>query len=1062
MSCSDDSTKEKLLWNVKKEVKQIMEEAVTRKFVHEDSSHIIALCGVVEACLLHLLKRRAAGFLRSDKVAALFMKVAKTCATAADICKKVQDLQQQVEGRKNFSNGQDSLKRQCSTTSRTVTLTPQALKHIWVRTALIEKVLDKIVQYIVDNSSKYYEKEALMSDPVCGPILAVLLVGPCAFEYTKLKTADHYWTDPSADELVQRHRIHGAYTRQDSSPFKRPALGIKKRHSSGSMTEDKFAASAREYVESLHQNSRIHLLYGKNNVLVQPKEDMEAIPGYLSLHQSGENLTLKWTPNQLLNGTLGDSELEKSVFWDYALIVPISQIVCIHCHHRPESKGVLVLVSQDGIQRPPLHFPPGGHLLAFLSCLENGLLPRGQLEPPLWSQRGKGKVFPKLRKRNSSNKSVDFDDNVVEEVTADYVFRIIYAGHRHDNITINYHHLAASRSVSVDDDEEEEDRLHAMLSMISSRNLTAPKMMKDSRDVIEMQGFGANLLPWQLNEYCSQGSPCLSCSTGSSPYDLSSCCTCVHDRAPLKLLCENMKRQIVSRAFYGWLAYCRHLSTVRTHLSALVHHSIIPPDKPTDASGGLTKEVWSKYQKDMKNYKELELLRLVYYGGVEHDIRKEVWPFLLGHYKFGMTKKEMDRVDEAIASRYQKVMAEWKACEVIVKLREKESHSAIYAKLSSGSSIDSHVQRLIHRDSTISNDVFMSTEDIDMTDRDLKCRNDKNSTVTIVAGTPSAMVAAEPQQSVEFDSPDSGLPSSRNYSVTSGILSSIDDQQSICFEEEESSTESDRTEMSLGPRKTKGVLKMQDSICEEQLCTQLEYLNNSEDISSMCPTSYTIELLDTIALNLHRIDKDVQRCDRNYWYFTPDNLEKLRNIMCSYVWEHLDVGYVQGMCDLLAPLMVVLDNDLMAYSCFTQLMKRMSQNFPNGGAMDTHFANMRSLIQILDSELFELMHQNGDYTHFYFCYRWFLLDFKRELLYEDVFAVWEVIWAARLISSEHFVLFIALALVQVYREIVRDNNMDFTDIIKFFNEMAEHHDAQLILRIARELVHKVQTLIENK
>lgn len=183
---------------------------------------------------------------------------------------------------------------------------------------------------------------------------------------------------------------------------------------------------------------------------------------------------------------------------------------------------------------------------------------------------------------------------------------------------------------------------------------------------------------------------------------------------------------------------------------------------------------------------------------------------------------------------------------------------------------------------------------------------------------------------------------------------------------------------------------------------------------------------------------------------------------CSYVWEHLDVGYVQGMCDLLAPLLVILDNDQLAYSCFSHLMKRMSQNFPHGGAMDTHFANMRSLIQILDSELFELMHQNGDYTHFYFCYRWFLLDFKRELLYEDVFAVWEVIWAARHISSEHFVLFIALALVEAYREIIRDNNMDFTDIIKFFNEWAERHDAQEILRIARDLVHKVQMLIENK
>lgn len=45
---------------------------------------------------------------------------------------------------------------------------------------------------------------------------------------------------------------------------------IRKRHSSGSTSEDRLAACAREYVESLHQNSRIRLLYGKNNVLVQP------------------------------------------------------------------------------------------------------------------------------------------------------------------------------------------------------------------------------------------------------------------------------------------------------------------------------------------------------------------------------------------------------------------------------------------------------------------------------------------------------------------------------------------------------------------------------------------------------------------------------------------------------------------------------------------------------------------------------------------------------------------------------------------------------------------------
>jgi len=34
--------------------------------------------------------------------------------------------------------------------------------------------------------------------------------------------------------------------------------------------DDRPSLSARDYVESLHQNSRATLLYGKNNVLVQP------------------------------------------------------------------------------------------------------------------------------------------------------------------------------------------------------------------------------------------------------------------------------------------------------------------------------------------------------------------------------------------------------------------------------------------------------------------------------------------------------------------------------------------------------------------------------------------------------------------------------------------------------------------------------------------------------------------------------------------------------------------------------------------------------------------------
>ncbi|TNN29287.1 Small G protein signaling modulator 2 [Liparis tanakae] len=417
---------------------------------------------------------------------------------------------------------------------------------------------------------------------------------------------------------------------------------------------------------------------------------------------------------------------------------------------------------------------------------------------------------------------------------------------------------------------------------------------------MEMQGFGASTSPWQQAEAATQEPPCPSCSTtgaGAAVFGFAAFgCTCNHNAADI--------------------------------------HTIVAPDRPCEAAGGLSKEVWSKYQKDCKNYKELELLRLVYYGGVQHDIRKEVWPFLLGHYKFGMAKKDMSQIDVKISERYQQVMREWKACEVIVKQREKEMQSAIFAKLSSGSSIDSHVLRLVHRDSTLSNEVFMSVDEPDAGSQETPGGEDGAPTMTALAAP-----AAQPPEErplVEFDSPDSGLPSSRNYSVTSAhsqILSSIDDGQST--EEEGGGGEEGRP-----PGLPGGCV---GPLTEERLCSQLDKLltgGAAAETSSPSLSSYTIELLDTVALNLHRIDKD-------------------------------------GMCDLLAPLMVILDDECLAFSCFTQLMKRMTQNFPNGGAMDTHFANMRSLIQILDSELFELMQQNGDYTHFYFCYRWFLLDFKR-------------------------------------------------------------------------------------
>ncbi|CAD6194101.1 unnamed protein product [Caenorhabditis auriculariae] len=209
-------------------------------------------------------------------------------------------------------------------------------------------------------------------------------------------------------------------------------------------------------------------------------------------------------------------------------------------------------------------------------------------------------------------------------------------------------------------------------------------------------------------------------------------------------------------------------------------------------------------------------------------------------------------------------------------------------------------------------------------------------------------------------------------------------------------------------------------------------------------------LVTQFATNLHRIDKDVERCDRNLIFFSnKDNLESLRRVMCTYVRRNLEEGYIQGMCDLLAPLLVIFEDEALTLECFTILMGRLRENFPQRSGMDQCLSNLRSLIQVVDPQIFTLLTGTGDFTHLYFSYRWFLLDFKRELSYECTYKVWETIWAAGRTVSPQFALFFALAMVTNYRDVIVDNNMDFTDMIKFFNEMAERHDCARLLQAAR-------------
>ncbi|CAH1990743.1 unnamed protein product [Acanthoscelides obtectus] len=667
--------KEKLIAAVKKEVKQVMEESVTRKFVHEESGSVTSLCGAVEACLSQGLRRRALGLFKTSSTTALLHKIAKHSPEAARISKRVQELENVDNGNRRSSSSSDSLtKPQLKKHASLSSVIAPLPKYLWIRLALFEKQLAKIIDYLVSNANRYYEKDALVADPDYGTILSSLLVGPCALDYTRMRSLDNFCTDPPADELVQRHRISSAGVGGGSTPpsNRRHPMQPNFRRSLNASSEDTLSSSccsrssahqlgiARDYVESLHQNSRATLLFGKNNVTVMPSNAssnvQEPMPGYLSLHQTAHGLTIKWTPNQLMNGFVDETQ-DKSVYWDYALHVRLDEIVYVHCHQESDTGGTVILVGQDGVQRPPIHFPKGGHMLAFLSCIETGLLPRGRLDPPLWSQRssGGGAVGKNNNKRRRPLPALAPDTTDTNtETTRDYVFRII------DN---SDHTDMPKRTELMD------TRAHLGGSLKTRVQLASTSTSSDSSCKsfsIEQQHSASAT----ADEVCSGG-------VGTPPV------------ACIRAVCDSMKRQIISRAFYGWLAYCRHLSTVRTHLSGLVNANIVLSDERDEQ--GITEERWSEVCVDGVVSDYAEVYRLTYFGGIAHSLRKEIWPYLLGHYKFGTTQQQRNELAEETKQAYENTMSEWLAVEAIVRQRDKENQAQAHAKLSTGSAASTSV-----------------------------------------------------------------------------------------------------------------------------------------------------------------------------------------------------------------------------------------------------------------------------------------------------------------------------------------------------------------------------------
>ncbi|KAL1862569.1 GTPase activating protein [Diaporthe australafricana] len=225
-----------------------------------------------------------------------------------------------------------------------------------------------------------------------------------------------------------------------------------------------------------------------------------------------------------------------------------------------------------------------------------------------------------------------------------------------------------------------------------------------------------------------------------------------------------------------------------------------------------------------------------------------------------------------------------------------------------------------------------------------------------------------------------------------------------------------------------------------------------------------------------RIEKDVHRTDRNVPIFAGENiphpdpdspfaevgtnvhLEQMKDLLLTYNEYNKELGYVQGMSDLLAPIYAVIQDDAIAFWAFQHFMDRMERNFlRDQSGMRTQLTTLDQLVHFMDPKLWEHL-EKADSTNFFFFFRMLLVWYKREFPWIDILRLWEAQWTDYKTSSFH--LFVALAILEKHRDVILTHLQHFDEVLKYVNELSGRIDLESTLIRAEALFRKFQRLIE--
>ncbi|XP_075111685.1 rab GTPase-activating protein 22 isoform X2 [Nicotiana tabacum] len=367
----------------------------------------------------------------------------------------------------------------------------------------------------------------------------------------------------------------------------------------------------------------------------------------------------------------------------------------------------------------------------------------------------------------------------------------------------------------------------------------------------------------------------------------------------------------------------------------------------------------------------VKFLKKVRSGGVDPSIRAEVWPFLLGVYELNSSKEERDCIRNQKRREYESLRRD---CRRLLK-----RNGTFKMKETGEMGSDGEGNITEGTDSPDYEDVVTARESLSSEDRCPYIEDSDNP-----GGTDEfSKRVMEPNDVSDSESSDSDSSADPDISQTVPSAESMDENTAEVAEvtSKEDSSPS-KTEVSSRPCSAEDFGTWQRIIRLDAIRANAEWIAYSPS-QAVVSESRAHRFAEAVGL-------------KDYEHLEPPRIlhaARLVSILEAYALYDPEIGYCQGMSDLLSPIITVMTEDHEAFWCFVGFMKKARHNFRLDEVGIRRQLNIISkIIKHKDSHLYRHL-EKLQAEDCFFVYRMVVVLFRRELTFEQTLCIWEVMWA---------------------------------------------------------------------